>query len=85
MNALPPGCHIIPPIEVPVDEQWRILQRMLLRAPRCCKADIIQALRRLKMVAECEKWAAVYRAMAAAFYVDGSISARRYCAGLCAQ
>jgi hypothetical protein len=32
-----------------------------------------------------EEVAAKYRAMAAAFYEDHSISARRYCAGLCAR
>lgn len=85
VDALLPGCHIIPPIDVPLAEQRRILQHMLARAPRCCKADITQALRRLKMVAECDKWAATYRAWAAAYYEDESIDEGRYVRGLCAR
>lgn len=40
---------------------------------------------RVVMQFQCEEVAAKYRAMAAAFYEDHSISARRYVAGLCAR
>ena len=40
---------------------------------------------RITMQLRCEDEAAKYRAMAAAFYEDGTISARQYVMGLCAK
>jgi hypothetical protein len=51
MNDLPPGCHIIPPVEVPLNEQRRILLRMLrhARGPlRSCRRDIIEMLHKVE-------------------------------------
>lgn len=48
MTALPPGCHIIPPVQVPPEEQRRTLLDMLrhARGPlRSNRRDIIEMLR----------------------------------------
>lgn len=51
------------------------------------RRDYAARIEGTRVIVDCqrEEVAAKYRAMAAAFYVDGTISARRYVAGLCAR
>lgn len=78
---------VVPEPRVTPDERERILLRALRHADRACRRDILTALRHLREATGdySQTAAARYRAMAAAYYEDGTISERRYVKGLCAR